>query len=714
MDGAQLAAGPYGGGQLGGDADEPAVGVVLRGACLAGDGGGVLVEVVLVVEAHAGAALHHALHQFEHHVGCGLAEGFAAVGGEAFEHHALVVLDAGDEDRLDVFALVGEGGHGAGHLGHGDLGCAHADGGDGVDGAADAHLAGYVDHLLRRALFHEVGRDPVDGVGEGPFEGHHLAFAFMARVAGAPVGLAPHLEADLRVGHLGAGVHAEVLEGHGVDEGLEGGAHLAVALHVVVFEEAVVDAAHVGADVSGAGLDGHQARVEELLAVDERVPGTHGGVLGALPGEDAHLDLLVEGFADFLLAEACGLEAAVAVAVLHGLGEEVLLLLGGDVAEGVALAGSELALEGGLYLLAEVFAHGLLGIALHARVDGGVDLQAVLVHVVVVAIGFAVVLAPVFHVGADVLAQIGCQAVVVALGRVARHVDGFLLVDGQAVVAEVAVVVHLGEDDIAALQRVVGVQHGAVGRGGFEQSHEYGGLVDVQLGGRLVEEGLRGGLDAEGIAAEVDGVEVHGENLLLGVVVLQLDGHDPLTELGEDGATAGVGLAHLVEVLGQLLGDGGAAAGGAMASDDSLEEHAEETACVDAGVAVETGVLGGDEGIDEVGGKLVVGDVGAVLEAYVAQHLAVVADDLGGLQAVGILDVLELRHVANPSDGQEEEEEEHEGPEAPEGPPHVLDVFRAFTLSGCTFIHNAHSCCCIRCAGRCGRGPRWRCRAYRW
>ena len=131
-----------------------------------------------------------------------------------------------------------------------------------------------------------------------------------------------------------------------------------------------------------------------------------------------------------------------------------------------------------------------------------------------------------------------------------------------------------------------------------------------------------------------------------------------------------------------------------MATQNGLEEHAEEAAGIDAGMIVETHVFGGDKGIDQIGRQLVIGDVGTVLKANIAQHLSVIADDLRGLQAMGILNVFKLRHVANPSDGEEEEKEKDKSPEPSEGPPHVFDVFRAFAR-GSIFFHRLSSCCCI-------------------
>ena len=94
------------------------------------------------------------------------------------------------------------------------------------------------------------------------------------------------------------------------------------------------------------------------------------------------------------------------------------------------------------------------------------------------------------------------------------------------------------------------MKHWTVGGGGFEQTHQHRRLVDVELRWCLVEEGLGCSLHAEGVAAEIHGVEIHGDDFLFGVVVLQLHGYHPLAELGEDGAALDVHLAHLVEVFG--------------------------------------------------------------------------------------------------------------------------------------------------------------------
>ena len=265
------------------------------------------------------------------------------------------------------------------------------------------------------------------------------------------------------------------------------------------------------------------------------------------------------------------------------------------------------------------------------------------------------------------------------LGRVAAHVQFLLLELLKVLIREVIVAVHLVEHGIAALLGSLGVEHGAVGGGSLQKSHKHGGFVDIKLRRGLVEEGFRSGLDAIGIAAEIYSIEIHGNDFLLRIVVLQFHGDHPLLEFREHRPEEAVVLAG-EEVLGQLLGDGGAAARRAVSSKHGLEEHAEKRTGVDAGMFVESHILRGNEGVDKVRRELLIGDVRAVLETNVAQHLAIVAQHFGGLQATGILQLLERGHETYPSQRKEEEEEDDERPHTGEHLPHGLDILRLFAL----------------------------------
>ena len=160
---------------------------------------------------------------------------------------------------------------------------------------------------------------------------------------------------------------------------------------------------------------------------------------------------------------------------------------------------------------------------------------------------------------------------------------------------------HAVEHQIAARKRVVIVAYGRVARGGVHHAHEYGRLLYVQLVGRLAEEGAGGGLDAVGVRAVCHRVEIHGGDLLLGIVVFELEGRDPLLELRLHELERTAHLAAVAcrvareEVLGQLLGYGAAAALRVALQHDGLDTHAEERRDIDTRVVAETHILGGDE-----------------------------------------------------------------------------------------------------------------------
>ena len=104
--------------------------------------------------------------------------------------------------------------------------------------------------------------------------------------------------------------------------------------------------------------------------------------------------------------------------------------------------------------------------------------------------------------------------------------------------------------------------------------------------GLMAEVGLGGGLDPVGAAAEVDRVQVGGDDLVLGPLVGELVGEGGLAELLEDRA---VGLG-LEGVLDELLLDRGGALDAALAADVG-EQGAGDPAQVDAAVVVEALVL---------------------------------------------------------------------------------------------------------------------------
>ena len=121
-------------------------------------------------------------------------------------------------------------------------------------------------------------------------------------------------------------------------------------------------------------------------------------------------------------------------------------------------------------------------------------------------------------------------------------------------------------------------------------------LRDGQLTRRAAEVAAARLLKAVVAVAVVRRLGVHGQDLLLGVAGRELDRQGNLRELGAES-----GLAGCVQHLGELLLDRRAALVAAV-GDVGLDDPPDRER-VDPWLAVETLVLGGDEGPREVGGN---------------------------------------------------------------------------------------------------------------
>ena len=175
-------------------------------------------------------------------------------------------------------------------------------------------------------------------------------------------------------------------------------------------------------------------------------------------------------------------------------------------------------------------------------------------------------------------------------------------------VARVAGFDHQGEDvGLAGLSpREVG--QGVVPGRRLRQAGQQAGLGQVQVARRLAEVGLCGCLDAVGQVAVVDLVQVQLQDLVLAQVARQPKGEDGFTQLTLDALGRAL-LRRQVKVAHELLGDG-AAAGHHFAGAQVLDQGAPQGEDIEAGVAVETGVLGGDGGLAQGRGDLLEAEVG--------------------------------------------------------------------------------------------------------
>ena len=390
-----LSSDPDAGGDVGRVAYEPAVGVVVGGSRLAGN---LPLKPVDGAQARARTLVDHGLHEVDHEVGGLLGDGLALAGRIASDLHAFAVGDSRDILRVHVGAVRREGVVGRNHVEHVDFGRPHAERIDLVDVGGYAHLAHHGGEGGRPELLHQVGGDVVRTPGETPAEGDRLPYVLgPVGASRRPGGSVVEHEGLGEVHHLVAGGHA-LLHGQGVEERLDRGADLALALaHVVVFEISVVGSADIGLHVSGARLYRHESASEYGLVVAYGVVGGHGGVDVSLvvPCEHPHPRRLAELGVDLGVALAGAVLQTVAVAPATRLLHQHLGRLVVDaVGEGLVALPAHLLVEEVLQVASEVFVDRLLGVLLHLVVDGGVDAQSVAVKVVARAVGLPVLVEP--------------------------------------------------------------------------------------------------------------------------------------------------------------------------------------------------------------------------------------------------------------------------------------------------------------------------------
>ncbi len=202
---------------------------------------------------------------------------------------------------------------------------------------------------------------------------------------------------------------------------------------------------------------------------------------------------------------------------------------------------------------------------------------------------------------------------------------------------------HAAEYFVAPGHRARGVVVGVQPARRLDQAGEQRTLRQRQVLGAAGEVRLGRGLCTVGAFTEVDGVEVHLEDLRLVVPLLEFHREVRLADLARRGH-----LRALVEqdgVADVLLGD---RRGTLAVSRGGLDHRADESDGVDAGVAVEALVLDGDDAVREGRGDLGDRHDLAVLEVEPREQLAVRRVDLGGLRDFERVLRLVVRQVLEP------------------------------------------------------------------
>jgi len=172
-------------------------------------------------------------------------------------------------------------------------------------------------------------------------------------------------------------------------------------------------------------------------------------------------------------------------------------------------------------------------------------------------------------------------------------------------------------------------------------AREQSRLCDGQLGGRLVEVQPRRRLDAICAVAEEDLVCVHGDDLVLGVALLDVDGEQRLLDLARE-----LALTFQEQVEGQLLGQRGRAATRAdPAIDDGVPHSAENRFGIDAAVLVELGVLNGYDRELEVVRDFTGLELHPPFAGERSNELTVLGIDMSGGRRSKVLENIHFGHV---------------------------------------------------------------------
>ena len=207
---------------------------------------------------------------------------------------------------------------------------------------------------------------------------------------------------------------------------------------------------------------------------------------------------------------------------------------------------------------------------------------------------------------------------------------------------------HLRQHHVAALAATFRLTHWVVVGGVLAHAHQRGALIDGKVLRGFTKIDIRGGFDAHRVVQKVKIIQVKREHFLLGVMPFEFYGYHPLNgflqkALHRTFSRTGV------ELLGQLLRDGAAAACLFLPQHAAFYHSTHQCPCVDAGMLVETYILGGHKSVEHAGGNAVVGYKYTVFVTRPrSQQTAVGRDDLRCVSADGALQLTYGRHITYP------------------------------------------------------------------
>ena len=219
------------------------------------------------------------------------------------------------------------------------------------------------------------------------------------------------------------------------------------------------------------------------------------------------------------------------------------------------------------------------------------------------------------------------------LGRRLRHGGLDFIVGDEADIA------HGLQHDLRPLFRRLRIACRRKARGRFKKPGEHGRLAQIDVARGFVEVAPRGRLDAIGVGAEIDAIEIHRENLVLGEFMLQPEGQQHFLNFAFQRA-----IRREEQVFRELLRQRRAALHGSSRQ-HIRDDGASETERIDPEMRIKPPVLNGHDGLRNIGRHIFQRERLAAGGAAIGQHAAIHRNDLHIRRAFGNGPAAGARHA---------------------------------------------------------------------
>ena len=290
-----------------------------------------------------------------------------------------------------------------------------------------------------------------------------------------------------------------------------------------------VDAADIGFHLPRNGFHTHKARTQERLVITDAIHRRHYGVDVSVIGKDRHLSGCAERLADLGLRCSCLFQYAITLTLPHRSVHNCTYLLSSQLISERRIGLSPVFFRKfGLQKFSYVAIDSFFGIALHSRVDGGINFQSVGVKIIRIAVFLEIFIAPATQrvcgpsnridnvlsfVPDRIIRSIGALHHHIAAQKFAKERGNTILMISTVKVqcqrlctvlaifsiGKISCFYHLCQNNISTLNTPCGITNGIEKRGGFAQTNQCSRLSYRQIFGFFIKISISCRLDTDGI-----------------------------------------------------------------------------------------------------------------------------------------------------------------------------------------------------------------------